>query len=403
MRLILAGLGMGDPEGLTAAAAAALAEAEVVLGSERLLAGLPPGLPGRRLIPASPGRAAELVREHPEWGRVVLAVSGDVGFHSGARRLLALLEPLRPEILCGLSTPQYFAARLRRPWQSFRLVSAHGREADPLAEALNHREVFFLAGAPGGAAGIIRELCRGGLDRARVTVGERLSLPDERITAGTAGELASLSFADPAALLVENESGFRRAAAAPGIPDGEFIRGDAPLTKLEIRVQALALLGIRPEAILYDLGSGTGSVGVEMALLARRGRVYALERDPARLALTRANREKFGVRNLIPVAGSAPEALAELPPPAAAFLGGGHDRLRETLAVLKGKNPAVRLAIPAITLETLTAALACLEELGFRDIGAVQIAVNRLETRGGARLLLARNPVFLVSGGGPDG
>lgn len=399
MNITLVGVGMGGRGTLTLEALEALRGAEVIVGARRLLAGIPDDIPARRIDEALPERIAEAVREHPEWRPVAVVLSGDVGFYSGAARILELLGDYEPRLLPGISTPQYFAARLRRPWQDFRLVSAHGVPCDVLAEALNHPAVFFLTGGRETPATIAAALREAGLGRAAMTVGENLGADDERIASGTADEVADMAFRPLSVALVENRETFSREARSGGIPDAEFVRGDSPMTKREVRAAALSFLAVKPRDILYDVGAGTGSVAVEMALTARRGRVFAIESNPAALALLQENRRKFGVYNLNAVSGTAPEAIRPLPPPDAVFVGGSKGRLDAIARAAFAKNPRARLVVSAVTIETLTAAVAALESLAHGDVAVTQIAAARTVRRGGYHMLEAQNPIFLVCGG----
>lgn len=406
MKISLVGAGMGGSGGMTLEARAALEQADAVLGAERLVNALDGvcRVSAKKIIEALPENIARRIGDHPEWSRAAVVLSGDVGFHSGARRLLDLLDRRHDvELLCGISSPQHLAARLRRPWQNFRLVSAHGVSCDIVAETLNHPEVFFLTGGAIGAADIVNELCAAGLDDALVTVGENLSSPEENIISGKAGELAGRAFAPLAVALVENRRTFARAARCGGIEDACFIRGKTPMTKREARAVALSLIAPEESAVLYDIGAGTGSVAVEMALAARRGRVFAVERDDEACDLTRRNREAFGAFNMTLVRGTAPDALDRLPAPDAAFIGGSGGRIREIVAALIRKNPAVRIVASAVTVETLSRALDALRECGVLGIDATQIAVTRTVERGASRMFDALNPVFLISGGGRHG
>jgi precorrin-6Y C5,15-methyltransferase (decarboxylating) len=404
MNITLVGAGMGTRRTLTREALDALLAADAVIGSARLLAGLPEDVRAEKIPEALPGKIVELLADNTRWRSVCVVLSGDAGFHSGAKRLLELLRGTAAAdavaVLPGISSPQYFAARLRRPWQDFRLASAHGADCDILAEALNSPAVFFLTGGKMTPATIAETLCAAGLCDARVTVGENLSSPDERITAGTAAELRNAHFAPLSVALVENAKTFARETVSAGLPDSEFVRGNVPMTKREVRALALSLLELRPRDIVYDVGAGTGSMAVEAALLARRGRVYAFERDSEACGLLAANREKFGVYNMIPVPGSTPETLAPAPPPDAAFVGGSGGELPAILKTIVGKNPLCRIVVSAVTLETLSSAMESMRALSVRDVEVSQIAASRAVVRGGYHMLEARNPVFLVSGGG---
>ena len=399
-RVTIAGMGPGGPGLLTAEALDALAQAGLIVGSERLLEQLPAAAAARRVCAVDPQQVLQAL-EDMGGGSAVVLMSGDTGFYSGARRLLPLLAGFEVRLLPGISSVQLLAARLGRPWQDWHLASAHGQPCDPVCDALNHPAVCYLTGGQNTPQAICRALAGAGLGGAAVTVGQRLSYPDERIAAGTAARLAGQTFDPLAVVLVENPAGFARRAVTTGIADGEFVRGEVPMTKQEVRAAALARLELCPGDAAWDVGAGTGSVSVEMALCARRGRVYAVEREPDACGLILLNRAKFGVCNLELVRGEAPGALEPLPAPDAVFLGGTGGALGDILTAALAKNPAVRAAVTAVTPETLHQALESMERLGFGDVQLAQISVARGVKRGAYHLLTAQNPVFLISGRGP--
>ncbi len=402
MNITIVGCGMGSPTLLTMEAHAALRHSNVIIGSARILALLPEKYEARKITEAIPDAIADLVRSHPEWNNVCIAMSGDVGFYSGAKSLLDQLADYAPVLLQGISTPQYFAARLRRPWQDFHMVSGHGKQCDILAEILNHPQVFFLTGNEVTAESIIDELIQCGLSDAVVSVGEMLSSPEERITVATAAELRGISFSSPNVVIVDNAKTFTRVVRSPGIPDDEFIRGDVPMTKREVRLQILSQLNLRKDAIVYDIGAGTGSVAIESALLARRGRVFAIEANPDACSLIETNKTKFGAYNISVVPGLAPDALAQLPAPDAAFIGGSKGEMKKIISELLQKNPAVRIVISAVTLETLTEALDLCKSFALSGLEVGQIAASRANTNGDYTFLQALSPVFILAGGGLD-
>lgn len=400
MEITLVAMGMDGGGTLTKEAEAALKSADALIGAARLLAALPEEYKAARVEEISAERIVTALDGHPQWAHVCVLFSGDTGFYSGAAPLLKRLAGRRVRTLCGVSSVQYFAARIGRPWQDFTLASLHGRDCDIVALALNHPQVFCLTDSQNGPGEIARRLAAAGLGEARLTVGENLAYPEERILAGTAAELAGGDFAPLSVALVENEKTFSWPGAGQGIPDGRFLRGEVPMTKQEVRAVALAKLGLRPADVVYDIGAGTGSVSVEMALLARRGRVFAIERTPAGCELIRQNRADFGTYNLELIEGEAPEALADLPAPDAAFIGGSGGHLEAIVKALVERNPAVRIVIAAVTLETLAAAGAALQAAGVADVETVQLAVSRGEPLGRYTQLKAQNPIFLVAGGG---
>ena len=169
------------------------------------------------------------------------------------------------------------------------------------------------------------------------------------------------------------------------------------MTKQEVRAAALAKLAVRPADTLWDVGAGTGSVSVELALAAPKGRVYAVECAPDACTLIRQNREKFRAFNLTLLEGRAPGALADLPAPDAVFIGGTKGGMEGVLDAVLAKNPDARICISAIALETLSAAVAALTARGL-TAEVAQIAVSRTKPAGRLHLLMANNPIFLITG-----
>ena len=395
MQVTLASLGGGRPETMTAECAAALKDAQCILGARRLLEHLPQGCTGRRIAAVRPQEVLDAVLA--QGGRCVVVYSGDAGFYSGARGLLPLLaeRDIPTRVLPGISSVQLLSARLGLPWQDWELVSAHGVDCDVVAAVSKGKPAFFLTGGALGPGEICHSLTQAGLGGLSVTVGQDLSAPEEKIVFGTAAELAGRSFPSLSVLLAEAAP--RPPARCPGLPDGSFLRGDVPMTKQEVRAAALAKLGVRPADTLWDVGAGTGSVSVELALAAPQGRVYAVECEAAACALIRENKERFSAWNLQLVEGRAPQALRDLPIPDAVFIGGTKGSMEEIVELALSKNRSARVCISAIAVETLSAAVAALTGRGL-EVQVTQIAVSRTRPAGGLHLLMANNPTFLIAG-----
>lgn len=396
MNVTLIGMGSGQPENLTLQGLAALRQADLILGARRLLAVLPAGCTENRAAAYRPDEVAELLQTSGA-ENAVLVYSGDTGFYSGASSMMEKLEALgvRARVLPGLSSIQLLAAALGRPWQGWNLVSAHGRTCDPVAECMQGRPTFFLTGGSEDPATLCAQLAAEGFGDVQGVVGQCLGTPEEKLFRGSVKELAAGRFNSLSVLLVEAAEVLPR--RAPGLPDEAFERGDVPMTKQEVRAAVLAKLAVHPEDILWDVGAGTGSVSVELALAAPRGRVYAVECRPEGCALIKANREKFRTRNLVLVEGLAPDALSDLPAPDAVFIGGSKGSLAAIVDAALDKNPDARICVSAIALETLSAAVAALTARG-RTVQVSQIAVSRAKAVGGLHLMMAQNPIYLITG-----
>lgn len=389
------GAGLGAADGLTGEARAALLAAERVFGAERLAG----QLSGLRKIEPCPFSSLAARAKEAGASRVALLVSGDPGFFSAAQSLREALLPFgEVETFCGVSSLQAFCARLGERWDDAAFVSLHGRAGSLLGTASYYKKVFALTGGERRANALCRELARAGLGNLPAALGENLGTAEERVFRGTVEEAAALECGDLAVLLVQN---LHPAESSRALFDRDFARGGVPMTKQEVRWAAAALLSPRPADTIYDIGAGTGSVALELGRRAHQGLVYAVERKPEALALIEQNRRALGGFNVLPVEGSAPEALEALPKPDAAFIGGSAGNLDEILRLLKGKNPDVRIVVSAISLETLEAARRGFSALGFSETEVCQIASARGKGVGGYTMLTANNPVFLISGGGP--
>ncbi len=395
MKITLVGMGSGLPGSLTAQGLQALQTAGLILGAKRLLQNLPDGCTPNRKPIYLPDEVLACLQAEP-CQTAALVYSGDTGFYSGAAALVPKLRAQGAEVtvLPGISSVQLLAAALGRPWQNWHLVSAHGCACAPAAECRSDRPTFFLTGGRNTSPAALCEiLAAAGFGAVQATVGENLGTPQQKVITDTVQTLAGGSFAPLSVLLVEPCP--KPQPRVPGLPDEAFIRGKTPMTKQEVRAAALAKLAVAPTDTLWDVGAGTGSVSVEMALAAPMGQVYAVECDADACALVRQNQAKFAASNLMLIAGKAPEALQNLPAPDAVFIGGSKGNMQAIVDAALAANPQTRLCIAAIALETLQQSIAALAAHGLAA-QVTQIAVSRSKAAGSLHLMMANNPVFLI-------
>ena len=184
-----------------------------------------------------------------------------------------------------------------------------------------------------------------------------------------------------------------------GIDDAEFIRGEVPMTKQEIRVLTLAKARIEENDIVWDIGAGTGSISVEAARQADKGTVCAIERNDDGVALIRRNAEKFGIENIETVSGEAPDALENLPAPDVVIIGGSGKRLETILDLISSKlKKGGRIVLNCITVQTLASCLSYMREHKKEyEYEAIQVQVNRLQTVGPYEMAKALNPIYIVT------
>ena len=380
-------------ETVTQEGLAAICEAELLLGAPRLT-GLFADM-GKPVCPEYLPGGVLVALEKSDAKRFAVLVSGDVGFYSAASELVDALAAYDVGLIPGVSSLSYLFARLQRPWQGAAIVSCHGRESNLVDAVRRSNLTFALTG--GNSSALANQLVHAGYGDLTVTVGENLGAAEERIAFMPVSALIAEPIAPLTVLLIENPGYDARVRA--GIPDEAFVRGDVPMTKAEVRAVTLSKLALTPNAVCCDIGCGTGSVSVEMALAAFHGTVYAVDKKPEAIRLTEENANRFHIGNIRPRLGEAVEALAGLPPLDAAFIGGSGGRMREIFAAVLAKNPNARIVVNAIALESVHAALAAFQAHGMEP-EIVQLSVAKAKCAGSIHMMNAQTPVFLLSGGG---
>ena len=417
--ITLLGIGMGSREMLTVQGKNSLDQADLLIGARRMVDSV------RRpdqdvFIEYRSQEIKDYIDSHPEYDNIVIVLSGDVGFYSGAKKLLDVLQQnklsqnsfgsetagqsssvqntVKPEIQvqCGISSVVYFMSKIGLSWDDAKIVSAHGRRCNLISYIHNEKKVFAILGTSDGVAVLASKLVDYGMSDVLLYVGENLSYDNEKIFVKTAGELTEYTGNPLSVICAVNESAGKR-LETHGIKDEEFIRGKAPMTKEEVRTVSLSKLRLTEDSVCYDVGAGTGSLSIEMALRAHQGKVWAIEKKEDAVELIRQNKVKFAADNLEIIEGLAPEALKDLPVPTHAFIGGSSGNLKEIVQILIEKNPQVRIVINCITLETVSEALETAKEFGFEENEIVQLSAARSKAIGRYHMMLGENPIYIIT------
>ena len=185
-----------------------------------------------------------------------------------------------------------------------------------------------------------------------------------------------------------------------GINDDEFIRGNVPMTKQEVRIISISRLKLTESSVLFDIGSGTGSVSVECGALCGSLKIFAFEVNPEALELIKKNASKFGCKNITAVEGTAPESFNKViqsVKPTHAFIGGTSGKLSEILNSLYKLNPSMRVVINAVSLESVSYIMQTLKDFDISDEDVSQISVSKARKAGEYHIMTAQNPVFVFS------
>ncbi|MBQ3600829.1 MAG: precorrin-6A reductase [Lachnospiraceae bacterium] len=408
-QITLAGVGMGNSWCLTKEVEKAIAEADILLGASRMIAVYQPK------IEKKPYYTAEQIIPYLEkmpkvtGGRddkkVVILFSGDTGFYSGCQKLYdALLRAVnegrlqaRVTVMPGISSVAYLAACMGENYQDAAICSMHGKELSNLAKKIRMgKKIFLLMSGLKDIHKLGKLLLDAGLIECTVVVGYQLSYPEQRIMELNPEECMKLQEDGLYTCCIKNPKPERK-MLTHGKANGEFIRDKVPMTKEEVREVSICKLKLYEGAVIYDIGSGTGSIAVEIAGLSDEIKVFAVEHKAEAVSLIASNKEKFQLDNIEIVSTKAPEGLKELPTPTHAFIGGSGGRMKEILSALYQKNSQMRVVINAISMETICEIKEALSTFSIQNEDVVQMQVSRAKHVGAYHLMQAENPVWICA------
>lgn len=392
--IYIVGAGLGNVNTLTLKAIDVIKNADVVLSSPRISKEISELNFNIRILPLT-DMVAFINNINDKTQNIAVIATGDVCFHSIALTLKKQLnENIDIKFINGISSLQYLCSKLLISYSDIKLLSLHGTNKFLVPYVCYNEKVFCLTGGENSVDKIIDTLISHNLLDVEVTVGERLSYDDEKITTKKAKDLIGMKFDKLAVMLIHNSNYVK---THMHIGDDEFIRGKAPMTKCAIRDLSVSTLGISPTDIVYDIGAGTGSVTVCLARKATESIVYAIEKKDDAYSLIKENIEKFGAYNIIPISGLAPLENDKLLPPDKVFIGGSSGNLYEILQWVLNKNKFATIVITALTLETLLKAIESFKKLNMKyEISCINASIS--QKLGRYNMMKAENPIFIIKG-----
>ncbi len=404
----LAGFGMGYGS-MTLEVREAINSADVIFGAARMLVGVErectkyPYYKAEEIIPAL---EKFKISTNKSMVNVVILFSGDTGFYSGATKLyqeLKIQGEYTVKMLPGISSISAIAARLNETWQDAKIISTHGIDDDkwiPEFVALvmaNNKVIAITAGAKDLRimGELLTELEESG--RGNYTVAAAFNLyGEEKIRFLNAKQCCNVNDEGLCTVLIKNRVIIKK-RLVPGLYDEAFIREKIPMSKEEIRALSICKLGITENSIVYDVGSGTGSVAVELGLISPKVLVYAIELKPEACQLIDKNIKKFNLKNVKVVEGVAPDALKGLPVPSHVFIGGSAGRLEDILCQLKSHLMPMTIVINAVTIETIAEVTGLLKKYEIQDSDIIEVAVGKAKKAGEYSVMQGQNPVYIIT------
>ena len=421
-KIHIIGIGVEGRESLSNRALKLVESASLLIGGERHLDEFPEFKGERFVLRSNLKEMLEVIEcfnssliPHPSSLVVVLA-SGDPGLFGIADYLIRNLGQDAVEITPNVSAMQWAFAKAKVSWNDARMVSSHGRGMDKILEAAKEAEKIGIFTSNGDEPSeIAKLLIDNGLNSFTAYICEDLGMETEKISEIPVSEVVGKRFAAlNVMVLVRQGSGVRGQGSVKdaeklktqnsklktlfGLPDSSFAHSKGLITKEEVRAVTLAKLRLRDDSVVWDIGAGSGSVGIEAARLCKNEKVFAIEKEPERVVHIYENIKKFGIENMIVLEGKAPEGLDGFSDPDAVFIGGSGGNLSDILDVVKARlRPSCRIVINAITLETLHEATTGLKDRGF-DVEVVSLNIARSKDLIGMKMFEAENPVFVIVG-----
>ena len=401
--IFLAGIGMGSERCLTNEVSEAIQTADILLGAERMIDSFEARIEKQPYYKAD--QIIPYLKTVHTAGKIVILFSGDTGCYSGCQFLYRALQKeieagklsASVRILPGISSVSWLASCIGESYHDAAILSVHGKKQPNLLRRLKWQEkTFLLTSGAGDVRALGKLLMEAGMSHCQVVTGYQMSYPEQQIVTRTPEECLKVQEDGLYICFVKNPEAEQK-PLTHGIPDSEFLREKIPMTKEEVREVSICKLKLHETAVVYDIGSGSGSIAVELAGLSDTVQVFALERKPEAVSLIKRNQEKWGLENITVVEAEAPEGISALPAPTHAFIGGSGGRLKEILSVLYEKNPKLRVVINAVSLETIAELREILSCYPVANEEVVQLQVSRTRKAGSHHLLQAENPVWICA------
>ena len=374
----------------------AVESSSLVIGSKRVLNCF--DLTGKKIEYAINSDEIKNIIDKNKDTNISVVFSGDIGFYSGAKKLISILNEENYCInkISGISSYVYFLDKINKTQNDVLFLSIHGRDVNFVDAVKTNNKTLILLGEENDVSKICSELAKNNMNNADVFIGENLSYDNEKITTGKAQDFINYKNNKLSVIYIENLKAVSRIYSF-GLNDDSFERNSVPMTKSEVRAVSMSKLMLSENSVVYDVGSGTGSVSIECALMAYKGEVFSVDKNESAIECLNNNISKFGVSNINVIKGEAPECLKILPVPTHCFIGGSCGKLFGIVKTVLEKNSKARFVINAITLETVLEAKKAALSLGCKDLEIVNVNVSRGKNIGDLSLMMGLNPVFIIS------
>ena len=398
-KVAIIGMGLSESD-LTKEHINKIQGADILIGGKRHLQYFKEHHATKIIITKDIKTLAAYIKRHMKNKEIVVLASGDPLFFGIGSVLKDKLGEDNIVIYPNVTSVAAAFARIREPWHDAHVISLHGKRKNrELLKALTEKKKIAILTDPEKSPSWLADfLITNKITRFKICILEQLGTSSERIGWYEPSQAAGMSFSEPNIIILKSTTPESVDNLFSGIPESWFDHENGIITKSEIRAVTTSKLKLLNNSVLWDLGSGSGSVAIEASLFIKKGRIIAVEKKQERINQIKSNVKRFRIKNIDIIHSLLPEGLGKLPRPDRIFVGGGGKDLDKIIAsaihYLKDNGIIV---INAVLLSSVDSSISILKKFGFRT-NVVQVQISRGSEMFWGTRLEAQNPVWIVSG-----
>lgn len=399
--VIIIGMGLTGDD-LTDKHKSLINSADVLVGAKRHLEFFHDHPAKKREITKDLKGTIAYVKRNMKDKNVVVLTSGDPLFFGIGNLLLQKLGPENVVVCTNISSVAAAFARIKEPWNDARIYSLHGRDdLSGVIDSLRKNEkVAIFTDSRNNPARLARLLLDQRMPHYRICVLEKMGTLDECVRWYEPEEAVDVDFKEPNFVILKPLDTCSESATplALGLPDKQYEHEKGLITKAEVRAVSLSKLNLYRDSVLWDLGSGSGSIAIEASLFIRKGRILAIEKDSRRIEQIKKNRKRFKVKNLDIVQNTLPAGLDQLPEPDRVFLGGGGQDIKEIIQIACSRlKPGGIIVANIVLIQNMSRVMKQFESENL-DVDVTQVQISRGVDMPNGKRFQALNPVWIITG-----
>lgn len=400
MKVSIVSIGLDGDKNLTHQAMLALKTADLLLGNKEIIDKIGKYYQCAVVRTLTDKEIKNQIDTHPGV-HTAIVYPEDVTYKTDIQPLLDLLVGHEIEIVSGMVTVQYVASKLRKNWHDVAIFTPTESQSSVVGTVLTNKNTLFITGGGMSPQKILMTLYSAGFGSAKAYIASQMGSSEEEITYSTVSYSARQVYHQNTVIWIERKSNFLESYKG-SVQDKHLINGDSFIFSYPnsmLRAQIVSSLGRGCDGVFYDIGSGIGSVAIELALANPFAQVYAFESNPQAAQAITDNRKKFGANNLTIVTGRIEQSIGKIPPPTKVYIGDYRGNIKSTMEMIWNKNNNCRVVITTGVVEVLAQIVALFRVNRVPNYSISQVSVVPTELVGGCLEMKPQVPVFFISGG----